>query len=373
MKSIRVAVLGTRGFPGVQGGVERHCQELYPRLTKFGVRATVYARKGYVDSDLKNYKGVEIIPLPIIRGKSLETILHTFLALMQVAIHRKQFDLVHIHDIGPALLTPLVRLLGLPVIMTYHSQDYQRPKWGRFGRGVLRLGEWCGARFSSAVISVSGYLQVFMKEHYAKNSAKIPNGVVIPEKLAPGKALNQYGLTAGKYVLGVGRLVKEKGFHDLIEAYKEIPTDWRLVIVGGADHEDEYSRSLKKSAAEDSRIVMTGFLTGNPLLEIYSNAGIFVIPSYHEGLPITLLEAMSYGLAVLASDIPPHLELIAEQEIIFPSADVGALRAKLTHFMQSPPETETDNIEYIRKNFDWDRITRETLSVYRQVVENSAP
>ncbi|MBI5787398.1 MAG: glycosyltransferase family 4 protein [Candidatus Schekmanbacteria bacterium] len=370
MQEIHVAVLGTRGFPGVQGGVERHCQELFPRLAKLGVKAEVFARESYVDPTIKEYQGVELITLPIIRKKSLETILHTLWGLLIIVQNKKKYDLVHMHDIGPSLLTPLARLLGLKVVMTYHSQDYERPKWSSLGKCILRTGEWCGARFSNQIIAVSGYLKNYMQEHYNREAVYIPNGVTIPERLPAGVTLKKFNLKAGEYILGVGRLVKEKGFHDLIAAFKGLSGDWKLVIVGAADHEDDYSLSLKASAQADGHIVMTGFQTGKALQEIYANAGLFVIPSYHEGLPITLLEAFSYGLRVLASDIPPHLELIKDWEIIFPMGDVKALRDKLAKMTASGvwQTVMMQNIKLVQENFDWDKVTQATFAVYQKTV-----
>jgi glycosyltransferase involved in cell wall biosynthesis len=256
--------------------------------------------------------------------------------------------------------------------MTYHSQDYHRPKWNRWGRMILRLGERCGVRYSSAIISVSGYLHEHIVTHYRRQSVQIPNGVEIPPPAAPGETLERFGLVAGEYVLGVGRLVKEKGFHDLIPAYKAVPGQWPLVIVGDADHESPYSRELKRQGAEDARTVMTGFLTGTALREIYANAGLFVSPSYHEGLPIVLLEAMSYGLPVLVSDIPPHLELMHDPQRIFPVGDQATLGAKMGELLESPadPALAETQIRFIRERFDWDRVAEETRAVYRSVLNN---
>ncbi len=371
MKKIRIAVIGTRGFPGVQGGVEAHCQELYPRLAASGCKVTIFARRGYVDPDIKTWQGVKIVPLWSPRRKSLEAILHTLWGSLQIIGRRKQYDVVHMHAIGPSLFVPLIRLAGLPVVVTNHGPDYNRHKWGYFAKKTLRLGEWAGTSFASAVICVSRHIQDSLKKDYGRTTFYIPNGVVIPQKVSAGDTLKQYNLKPGNYALTVGRLVPEKGFHDLVEAFSKISTDWKLVIAGAADHEDEYSRTIKARAGENSNIVMTGFIKGMPLAEIFSNAGLFVLPSYHEGLPIVILEAMSYELPVLATNIPANLELVVDREFTFPPGDRAALTAKLIKLMRPPLENSKfalENKGRLEAEFNWERIATETYTVYKRVI-----
>lgn len=377
-KKIRIAVTGTRGFPGVQGGVESHCEELFPRLASLGCDITVFGRNGYIPNVETIYKGVKIVPVWTPRKKSLEAIIHTSLCILKVAFTRERFNLVHIHAIGPSLLVPFARLLGLKVIVTNHGPDYDRQKWGRFAKAMLRLGEKLGARYGTEVIAVSRHIQGLLKTKYNRDSIYIPNGVTLPEKLPPGKTLEKYGLSKGRYIFAVGRLVPEKGFHDLIEAFQQanklasLQAD-KLVIAGDADHEDDYSRNLKMRASKDLRIVMTGFIKGDVLRELYSNAGLFVLPSYHEGLPIVALEAMSYGIPLLVSSIPANIELVS-QEKTFKVGDVTELKTKLELFMKHNSSL-TKNGEFrkerLESEFNWDRIAEQTLEVYKKTVQSS--
>ena len=366
---MRVAVVGTRGLPDLQGGVERHCQELYSRLISLGCKVRVYARKGYVEPGTRSYKGVEVLPLWAPRSKNLEAIVHTFLALMHLTRHRKQFDIIHFHAIGPSLLVPLARCLGLNVVTTNHGPDYDRQKWGSTAKAMLRLGQYLGTRFASATIAVSQHIRQYLQERYRKAVIYIPNGVTIQESAPPGSLLDRCGVAAGKYLLAVGRLVPEKGLHDLLEAFEEMDTDWKLVIAGEADHEDDYSRSLKKKVAGNPRVVMLGFVRGQELAEAYSHAAFLVQPSYHEGLPLSVLEAMSYGLAVLASNIPAHRELVPE-ELLFPPGDKSCLKQKLSQAIQHPPGPGVlaANRRRIEADFNWDSIAKKTLSVYAAAV-----
>lgn len=329
----------------------------------------MYVRKSYVNSELTNYKGIDLFPLWAPRGKHLEAVIHTFLGVINIGLHRKSFDVVHIHAIGPSLFTPLVRLLGLKVVVTNHGHDYDREKWKYIAKIILRLGEFLGSSFATKLIAVSQQIKKQLKKKYNKDSFYIPNGVTIPQKTPAGHTLRQHGLTEGKYILAAGRLVPEKGFHDLLDAFKDIDTDWKLVIAGDADHEDDYSRSIKKKAKKDHRVVLTGFITGNTLSEIFSNAGFFILPSYHEGLPLTILEAMSYDLPVLASNIPANMELIINEDDAFPPGNIKIMKNKISEFIESPNKGKviSANKKRIKNEFNWDRIAEETMSVYEKV------
>jgi len=369
---MRIAVLGTRGFPGVQGGVEKHCQELYPRLAAKGLEITVFGRKGYLSPHAYGYRSVKIIPLWSVQRKHLEAISHTVWGLMQIALAKPPFNLVHIHTIGPGLVTPIARLLGVKTIVTTQGPDYERRKWGRVAKMALRLGEALSARYAHAIISVSRTIQTFLEEKYGRKSIYIPNGVAVPPKCPPGPTLARFGLIPRRYILAVGRFVPEKGFHDLLQAFKDLPLDLKLVIAGGADHEDRYSRVLKSQAAKDPRVVLTGVITGLELTEIYSNARLFVLPSYHEGLPLALLEALSYGLPAVVSAIPANLEVLDDLAWTFPPGDVEALCSRLRFALNrpEPPEWLPRLQKRLAEEFNWDRIAEATLAVYKTVLSS---
>ncbi len=370
-KKIRVAVLGLRGIPDVQGGVEKHCQELYPRLVGKNCEITILARAGYVDKNSYTYKGVQVIPLSCPKQKSTEAITHTFFGLLWLARHRRNFDIIHLHAIGPALLAPLARLLGLRVVMTNHGPDYDRQKWGMLAKKILKTGERLGARYAHGVICVSNHIRSQLQAKYSISPQYIPNGVTIPAKRQSLTALHTFGLEPGKYILAVGRLVPEKGFHDLLEAYAQTNRKWKLVIVGRADHEDTYSRKIIQRAEAIEGAVMAGFQTGKSLEELYSHAGLFVLPSFHEGLPIVALEAMSYSLPFILSDIPANREVGRPEETFPPGNQVGLAR-KISSFLANPaildsPRRIQEKRDRLQTEFNWDLISAKTASLYRQI------
>jgi len=364
---MKIAVLGTRGFPGVQGGVEAHCENLYPRLVKKGCEVIVFSRKPYVDAKIDTYERVKLIPLPCPKDKFLEAILHTFIGIF----YSKKIkpDILHIHAIGPSLFIPLARFLGLKVVMTNHGPDYERKKWGGFAKIVLKLGEFLGSKFANEIICISEHIAESIRRRHKRETTIIPNGVVMPQILKTEDTIRKYGLTKEKYILSVGRLVPEKGFHDLIDAFNKVQLDgWKLVIIGRADHEDRYSLDLKEKATRNKNIILTGFLRGSSLQELFSHAGLFVLPSYYEGLPIVLLEAMSYGLSCIVSDIPANRNLALPQERFFKPTDVEALVAKIKEFSvkQLDKEEKIRQINVVAEKYDWNKITDKTFEVYNK-------
>ena len=358
---MKIVVTGTRGIPAIPGGVETHCEELYPRIAAMGHDVTVIRRKPYVtDSHADSYKGVKLLDLYTPKKKSLEAAIHTFLAVVKA--RRLKPDLVHIHAVGPSIMVPVARLLGLKVVMTNHGPDYNRQKWGGLAKAVIRLGEKWGTKYSTRVIAISKAIARNLADNYGRtDTALIYNGVNAPEKSPRTDYIESLGLQPGeKYFLTVGRFVQEKGFHDLIDAYVASGIkDFKLVIAGDSDHPDAYSESLKQKALEVGA-VLTGFIKGEKLNQVFTNASVFVLPSYHEGLPISLLEAMSYNLDVAVSDIEANKLDCLEPTDFFPVGNVEALSALLRHKAKS----HVSGREYDLTAYNWDTIARQTVEVY---------
>lgn len=367
---MKIAVLGTRGFPQIQGGVEAHCENLYPRIAEKGNEVIVFTRKPYVTYPHPVFQQVKLVPLSCPKNKFLEAFLHTFIGVF--AAKKIKADVLHIHAIGPCLFVPLARLLGLKVIITHHGPDYQRKKWGLPAKMILKTGEFLGVTFADKIITISNPIAESIKNKFKKFALIIPNGVVLPEIIETREILKKYSLEKGNYILAVGRFVPEKGFHDLIEAFGRLQAtsdkpQVKLVIAGAADHEDEYSKNLKAQAEKNKDIILTGFLTGDSLKELYANAGIFILSSYYEGLPIVLLEAMSYGLSCLASDIPANREVSLARERFFKPGDIKAIAGKLKEFINKPlsQQDKEKQVARIAEKYNWDKIADETLRVYQ--------
>lgn len=363
----RVMVLGLRGFPNVQGGVESHCEQLLPLLVQRGWKIEAIVRSPYVPPEWGLYwNGVRYRRLPAPRWKILETMMHTFLGVLYAGLKRP--DILHVHAVGPSLMVPVARLLGLRVVMTHHGADYSREKWGGLAKTILRKGEACGVRYAQSCIAISQAIADSVMEKHGIKTTLIPNGVKLP-RLPYGQAtLRSFHLNAGKYVLLVGRLVPEKRHLDLIEAFKRaaIP-GWKLVLVGASDHPDQYARTVHEAAQNTLDVVMTGFQTGEALRELYAHAGIFVLPSSHEGLPIALLEALSYGVDVLVSDIPANLEVGLDCSRYFRLGAIDELAEK----MSSRAVTRADAAErhktreWVAERYNWTNVAERTLQVYQ--------
>lgn len=365
---IKVAVTGLRGIPGVMGGVETHCEELLPRLAALdpALDITVLGRAPYLPAHPRPVGDVRVVPLPAPKRQSVEAILST---LVGVAWARwRGFRHVHIHAIGPGLVAPLARLLGMRVIVTHHGEDYQRAKWGRVARLALRLGERASADAAHRIICVAPSLAERIAARFPRAGAAvryIPNGApaVPPPSAAERRAvLDRFGLDPGGFVLAVGRLVPEKGFDYLVEAHRRSGAARPLVIVGAADHASPFASALLAQA--DDRVRFLGLQPREVLASLYAEAALFVLPSFHEGLPIVALEAARAGAPMLLSDIVPNRDVGLPPANYFPVGDADALARALA----GPPDAFAIDGRAVSERFDWDRIAAATLEVYRDVI-----
>lgn len=360
---MRVMVLGIRGIPNVEGGVETHAEHLYPRLAAMGCEVEVVVRSPFVPKGTTHFGQIRLHRLwsPATRG--LEAFVHSLLGVIYAGILRP--DILHIHAVGPSIVTPVARMLGLKVVVTHHGPDYERDKWGPIARWILRLGERLGMRCSHARIAISEIIADLIREKFARDSDLIPNGVDVPELQPDSDHVRGFGLQPGRYFLQVGRMVPEKRQLDMIAAYgAAAPGDWKLAVVGRIT-DDAYSRSVVE-AAREAGVVMTGFLKGVALRQIYTHAGAFVLPSSHEGLPIAMLEALSYGLPVLASDIPANVSVGLDTDRYFPLGNVSALAERLRHTVRDPltPDSREARRNWVASRYNWDRIAEQTHALY---------
>ncbi|MDD3150547.1 MAG: glycosyltransferase family 4 protein, partial [Candidatus Gastranaerophilales bacterium] len=337
---------------------------------------TIYARKGYVDSDMDFHKGIKIKPLKTFKNKHLEASFHTFWALLHAIF--SDADIIHFHAQGPCLFAWMPRLLApkKKLVFTCHGLDWQRNKWNKFAQKMIFAGEISSAKFFDMQIMVSKDLDNYYKNTYGINSIKIQNGTEIGEFKQANIIKEKFNLSQKNYILFVGRLVPEKAPHLLIDTFKKVKTSKKLVLTGASSSTDEYFEYLQKIAQNDSRIIFTGYQYGEILQELYSNAYLYVTPSELEGLPLTLLEAMSYGLPVLASDISPHKEVIENEKYgyLFKKSEMKHLAEKLELLLNtSDKELRQKGMlakNFTEKNFNWDLCVKKTLNLYR-VLMNS--
>ena len=365
---MRIIVTGTRGIPNVMGGVETHCEELFPRIATRGYDVTVVRRKSYVHDTIQEWKGVKLVDVETPKKKSFEAIIHTFRAINKAK--KLGADVLHIHAIGPALLVPYAKMLGMKVVFTHHGPDYDRDKWGLAAKTMLKLGERMGCRFADHVIVISDVIKRLIAERCGRteNVHLVYNGVPEPEICDYPEYFKELGIEKGKYILGMCRFVPEKHLHDLVEAYLQlkttnrIPADISLVLAGDTDFEDDYSRGLKEKAIQNG-VVLTGFIRGRKLHSLLTNALCYSLPSSHEGLPIALLEAMSYRLPVITSAIPANLEVGLPETCYHEVGDVDALAKKLEAIAQQPLQ----RIDYDMSKYNWDVIANQMSEIYQSM------
>lgn len=363
---VDVCVIGLRGFPGVSGGIETHCEQIFTRLSRTsGLRFLVLGRQGYVNEAHTLNERLEVRPVAAVRNKYLEALPNAIAGLFH-AVFTVRPRVVHVHAIGPALITPLAKLMGQRVVVTHHGRDYARAKWNWLGRTALKVGEQAALRFADGVIAVSPSLAEELKRDFPSRSDRIhyvPNGAELYAEPSDAEAvLERFGLTAKDYVLGVGRLVPEKCFDDLVEAFERAPPTAKLVIAGNADHADEYVRTLMARGSD--RVIFTGSQDRRTLEALYRNASLFVLPSAHEGLPIVVLEALGAGAPVLLSDISANKDIGLPARNYFVCRDVDALVSALN----TPHASYAADRDAVLARFDWDAVAAQTLAIYETVM-----
>ena len=373
-RDLRIAVFGQKRLSR-EGGVEIVVKELCTRMAQQGCRVTCYNRSGhhvsgaeYDDIDNTNYEGIRQKCVPTIEKKGLAAVSASAFSALYSAFGK--YDVVHIHAEGPAFFSWLPKMFGKRVVITIHGVDWQREKWqSGFGSKFIRQGEKNAVKYADEIIVLSKGVQDYFKETYGRETHFIPNGVNRPQIRKANLITEKFGLKKDSYILFLGRLVPEKGIRYLVEAFKNVKTDKKLVIAGGSSDTDSFMEELKGLAKDDERILFTGFVQGAMLDELYSNAYIYTLPSDLEGMPLSLLEAMSYGNCCLVSDIPECAEVVEDKALIFKKADVQDLQEKLQDACDHPQKVEAykkQAADFICKKYNWDEVVKETMKLYRR-------
>jgi len=403
---MKVAMIGQKGIPAKQGGIEKHVEELSAQLAKAGFDVYVYSRPHYTESTkiypaksnrtkivsqtklfngaqkqkntkiqehqnkkINFYQGAEIINLPSINTKNLDAITHTFIATIHALF--QNYDIIHYHGVGPALLSFIPRILkpSAKVIVTFHCIDRQHQKWGSFAKLMLAWGERAACRFPHETIAISQALKKYCRYRYDTEARYIPNGVAISEPRETEKYLVANNLTAKSYLIAVSRLVRHKGIHTLIKAYNNLKTDKKLVIIGAGANTDDYVSELKKLAQNNHQIIFAGQKSGEELATLFSNAYLFVQPSEAEGLSIALLEAMAYGVPIVISNIEENREATENLAVEFINKNPFDLAEKMAYALANP-EMMSALADQAKKRaseeYNWEAIVRNTADLYRQ-------
>lgn len=367
---MKIGVIGTRGFPDIQGGIETHCMELYTRIASMNNHEiVVYRRKPYLNQKNKkaHFKNIRFVDFFVPKNKYFETFLHSLFSTVHALFQK--YDIVHYHNTGPGFFIPLIRLSKARVVFSYHNISYTQRKWNRLAKHFLHSSEIISIKNSDFIIFVSEIVKKEIEKHYFVNRFTVLfNGVSIPEKSVHTDYLEKLGLEKQKYIIAVGRFLEEKGFDYMIRAFRKSGIEeYKLVLVGDSDYPTTYSKKLKAFAKENN-VVLTGYIKGDELNQVFTFARLFIISSFEEGLPISLLEAMSYNIDVLASDIPANLQIGLTDDDYFKVGDEDYLATSIKRKLSN--NKRRDYREILIKKFNWDNIALETANVYKNLIDN---
>ena len=370
---MKIAMIGHKRIPSREGGVEVVVEELSTRLVKDGYQVDVYNRRGknvqdktadIENSNLKEYKGVKIITIPTINKKGIDALIYSFLATIRALFGH--YDVIHYHAEGPCAMLWIPHLFGIHTVATIHGLDWQRSKWGNLGTKYIKFGEKIAAKYADEIIVLSKGIEKYFKETYNRKTYYIPNGVNAPTIRDPKIIKEKYNLEKDSYILYLARIVPEKGLHYLIEAYKQINTDKKLVIAGGASHTNDYLKKIRETVKDNPNIIMTGFVQGRLLEELYSNCYLYCLPSDVEGMPLSLLEAMSYGCECLVSDIEENSSVINEYGYSFKKSNISDLKKVLQKMLNHRSKKREEISNFILKNYSWGKNVKQLESLYNE-------
>ena len=373
-RAMRIAMLGHKRIPSREGGVEIVVYELATRMAAEGYEVSCYNRRGrHVNGSKRKripkkskYESVNLKSVVTIDKKGFAAMSSSFFASVRAAFGK--YDVVHFHAEGPCAMLWLPKIFGKKCVATVHGLDHQRAKWGRFASWYIKSGEKCAVRFADEIIVLSENVKNYFMEKYGRETVLIPNGVNRETPVEIKEISEKFGLENDGYILFLARLVPEKGIRYLIDAYKQVDTDKKLVIAGGSSDAEQFEAELHEMANGDTRIVFTGFVEGKELEELYSNAYLYVLPSDLEGMPLSLLEAMSYGNCCLTSDIPECASVIEDKGVTFKKGDVEDLRSKLQMLCDDPEAVERYKAcaaDFVCSRYNWDEVTKRTLEIYK--------
>lgn len=374
-EKIQIAMLGQKRIPSREGGIEIVVEELSTRMAALGYSVTCFNRGGHHVSGkefdsrkTRWYKGIRLVTVPTFDKKGLAALTSSFFAALLAALGK--YDVVHFHAEGPCAMMWLPKLRGKRCVATIHGLDWQREKWQNgLGSKYIHLGEKMAVRFADEIIVLSKGVQEYFWKTYGRKTLFIPNGVNRPVPRKADLIKSKFGLDKDGYLLFLGRIVPEKGIRYLIQAYKELHTDKKLVIAGGSSDTDHFIQEMQVLAAGNDRIIFTGFVAGQMLEELYSNAYLYLLPSDLEGMPLSLLEAMSYGNCCVVSDIAECAEVVEDKAVTFQKSNVQDLKEKLQKLCDDPATVQkykNEAADFICGKYNWDEITQKTLAMYKE-------
>lgn len=362
----KIAVIGIRGIPANYGGLETCAEEICPRWVQEGHDVLVYCRKRRYPERPESYKGVSLRYIGSVPGKSLDTISHTFFCILDLLTRRRDYKRIHLYNTGNAIFTGLLRLMGRHVVLSGDGIEWKRQKWGKLAKRVHKLGEKSAVRFADHIVVDNEEVGAYYKEAHGVSTDLVPYGAneIQPQQELAASLLKRHGLTAGRYFIFVGRIVPEKGVHDLVKVYKALNTDMPLVIIGDDDAGTQYRDDVFANASKKIRFL--GFIYNDEYEQLLLNAYMYLSASRLEGTSPSLLAAMGAGICCLVNGIPENNATIKGAFPTYAENDLDDLQRRWQQMIDQPDEAAQyarQGKECVREHYSWDAVASDYLEL----------
>ncbi|MFN7989588.1 MAG: glycosyltransferase [Thermoanaerobaculia bacterium] len=368
---MKVALLGTRGVPAAYGGFETLAEELSVRLAARGHDVTVYARRGCVREEVPSFRGVRVVFAPTVRHKYLETVVHGVTSGLLAAA--EGYDAVLVCNGANALSCRLPRLFGsgTRILLNVDGLERNRRKWNRLGKAVYALSERLSCVLPDVVVTDASEIRRYYRERYGKESAFVPYGSDLP---APTDlaVLDSLGLEPGSYVLYVSRFEPENNPDAVVRAFRGLPGDRRLVLVGAAPYADRFIAGLRAEAEKDPRVLLPGAVYGDGYRALLAHAAAYVHATEVGGTHPALVEAMGFGRPVLVHDTPENREVAGEAALFWDARRPETLARLLASLLPDAARREALGAAAKRRadeRFRWDDVT----TAYEALLSGRSP
>ena len=346
-------------------------KKLVDALRLVGHEVTVYCRSSYYEDKLESYKGMNLVYLPSLKKKSLDTFSHTILSSFHAL--KADYDVVLVFNAANAPFVLPLRLFGMKIGLNTDGLEWKRSKWGWGGKSFYRFAEKIACFIANRLVSDSTGIHDYYKENHGVDSSVIAYGAPIQTCENP-RRLKELGVEAGKYFLQITRFEPENLPLETLQAYSQLDTDVKMVLVGGTPYESDYYNEVKK--LESGNIILPGYIYDQEMLrELWCCSYAYIHGNSVGGTNPALLQTMASGCFVMASDVPFNRDVVQDCGIFY-ERTVDSLKEKMQWALDNSDSLHAFRkkaVARVREHYDWDVIARQYEELCQELVRGNYP